>query len=147
MVMDKNKKRHNVFMSIAGLMSTLSDCPSRKVGAVLVKDNRILSTGYNGTPRNSKSRCCRCSSNVKSGTQLNACYCVHAEINCIIQAARFGVSSDGAIIYCTTKPCLDCVKASINAGILKIIYLNDYNTKYPKEVYKLINIKKYKGVI
>ena len=136
-------QRDEAFLDIAKIIATLSTTKSRKVGAVLVKNNRILSTGYNGTPKGIDIKCQRCESNIKSGTELNKCSCVHAEINAIIQAAYFGVSSNGATIYCTTHPCLDCLKAMINAGIKTVYYLEKYNTEYPKEFNKVIEIIKF----
>lgn len=121
------------FMNIAQMVALRSNCMKRKVAAVLVKDQRIISTGYNGTPRGIKNcnegGCPRCSHFGKSGTNLDACVCSHAEENAIVQSAYHGVSVKGATIYTTFSPCLNCTKMIINAGITDVIY----NVAYPME--------------
>lgn len=130
---DKNKKRITkdaYFMKIAEVVSLRSTCIKRKVGAVLVKDSHILSTGYNGVPSGFKhctpETCVR--TNLKSGEKPELCRGVHAEINCIIQAAIHGTSIKGnTILYSTTFPCMNCLKLIINAGIKKLLYKEGYN--------------------
>lgn len=116
------------FMGIASVVSTRSTCLRRKVGAALVKDNRILSTGYNGAPA-TLSHCdevgCR-RENVESGYSHELCRAVHAEQNAIIQAAIYGVSIAGATLYCTHQPCILCAKMLINAQIRKVVYKQGY---------------------
>lgn len=117
-------------MKIAEVVSLRSTCIKRKVGAVLVKDSHILSTGYNGAPSGFKhctpEICVR--KNLKSGEKPELCRGVHAEINCIIQAAIHGTSIKGnTSLYTTTFPCMDCLKLIINAGIKKLIYKEGYN--------------------
>ena len=122
------------FMEMATLVSTRSTCIRRKVGAVIVKDKRVLSTGYNGSPKGTRHcedlGCIREQLHVPSGTRHELCRGVHAEQNAVVQAAYFGVSVDGASIYTTTFPCSMCSKILINAGIKEIIY----NDGYPDEL-------------
>ena len=118
------------FMEIAKVVASRSNCLRRHVAAVIVKDNHILSTGYNGTPRGVKNcfdgGCPRCAGHAKSGTGLEECLCVHAEQNAICQAARYGVNISGSTIYITISPCLTCAKLIINSGISEVVYGGDY---------------------
>jgi len=118
------------FMDMAKLISTRSTCVRRRVGAVIVKDKRVLTTGYNGSPRGTKHcedlGCIRDQQKIPSGTRHELCRGVHAEQNAVIQAAYFGISIDGATIYTTTYPCSMCSKILINAGITEIVYLESY---------------------
>ncbi|TFG15200.1 MAG: dCMP deaminase family protein [Promethearchaeota archaeon] len=118
------------FMKIAEVVSQRSTCIKRKVGAVLVKDSHIISTGYNGAPAGFKhctaETCVR--QNLKSGEKPELCRGVHAEINCIIQAAIHGTSIKGdTTLYSTTFPCMNCLKLIINAGINRLVYKEGYN--------------------
>jgi len=121
--------KDDYFMKIAEVVSLRSTCIKRKVGAVLVKDSHILSTGYNGAPaglRHCNSETC-VRKNLKSGEKPELCRGVHAEINCIIQAAIHGTSIKGeTTIYSTTFPCMSCLKLLINAGINKLVYKEGY---------------------
>ncbi len=118
------------FMNITNLVAERSTCTRRAVGAVLVKDKRILSTGYNGAPSGLKHcrevGCLREQLGVESGKMHELCRGIHAEQNAIIQAAYHGVSVKGAIIYCTNQPCSICARMIINAGIQKIYYQSGY---------------------
>lgn len=118
------------FMDMAKLVSTRSTCTRRHVGAVIVKDKRVLSTGYNGSPKGTKHceelGCIREQMNIPSGTRHELCRGVHAEQNAVTQAAYFGVSVNGATIYTTTYPCSMCAKILINAGIREIVYDEGY---------------------
>ena len=118
------------FMDMAELVSTRSTCLRRKVGAVIVKDKRVLSTGYNGSPKGTRHceevRCIREQLKIPSGTRHELCRGVHAEQNAVTQAAYFGVSVNGATIYTTTFPCSMCAKILINAGIKEIVYNEGY---------------------
>jgi len=118
------------FMKIAQVASMRSNCIKRKVGAVIVRDKRIISTGYNGTPRGTKNcnegGCPRCNSLASSGTRLEECLCSHAEENAITQAAYHGTSVKDGTIYTTFAPCLMCSKMIINCGILEVIFNIDY---------------------
>jgi dCMP deaminase len=119
------------FMQIAQIVALRSNCMKRKVAAVIVKDRRIISTGYNGTPRGVKNcnegGCPRCNSMAASGTNLGECLCSHAEENSITQAAYHGISLKDATLYSTFSPCLICTKMIINAGIKEVVF----NVEYP----------------
>jgi len=117
-------------MKIAEVVSLRSTCIKRKVGAVLIKDSHIVSTGYNGAPTGfnhcTPETCVR--KNLEPGNQPELCRGVHAEINCIIQAAIHGTSIKGeTTLYSTTFPCMSCLKLIINAGINKLVYKHGYN--------------------
>jgi len=118
------------FMEITQLVAKRSTCKRRSVGAIIVKDKRILSTGYNGAPSGVSHcldiGCLREQLNVASGERHELCRGIHAEQNAIIQAALHGVSIQGATLFCTNLPCSICAKMIINAGIRKIIYLSGY---------------------
>lgn len=118
------------FMTIAAEVATRSTCLRRRVGAVLVKDKRILSTGYNGAPRNLQhcivTGCLREKENIPSGQRHEICRALHAEQNALLQAATYGVAIEGATLYCTTQPCVLCAKMLINAGIEKIYIAESY---------------------
>lgn len=118
------------FMTIAEVVSSRSNCVKRHVAAVVVRDNRIISTGYNGTPRGTpncnEGGCERCLSLAPSGSGLGECVCSHAEENAIVQAAYHGVSLKGSKIYSTFMPCILCTKMIINAGIAEVVYGADY---------------------
>ncbi len=118
------------FMRIASLVAERSTCLRRKVGAVAVKDRRILATGYNGAPSGVPHcldvGCLREQLGVPSGQRHEICRGLHAEQNVIIQAALHGVSIRGSEIYCTTQPCLICTKMLINVGVTAIFYSEGY---------------------
>ncbi len=118
------------FMDIAEVASRRSNCCRRHVAAVIVKDRRIISTGYNGTPRGIKNcdegGCPRCSSDAPSGEKLEECLCSHGEENAIVQAAYHGISVKDSTLYTTFSPCLLCAKMIINAGIKEVIYRDRY---------------------
>lgn len=117
------------FMGIAHMAARRANCSRRQVAAVIVSDQRIISTGYNGTPRGVKNcfegGCARCSGTAPSGASLEECICVHAEQNAICQAAYHGIRTQGATIYVTLSPCLTCCKLIINAGIREVVYGDD----------------------
>ena len=118
------------FMNIAQVVSSRSNCIKRKVAAVVVQDRRIISTGYNGTPRGTRNcnegGCPRCNELAPAGTALDECLCSHAEENSITQAAYHGISVRGATLYSTYSPCLMCTKMIINAGIAEVVYNENY---------------------
>jgi len=119
------------FMSVAKLVATRSTCLRHHIGAIVVKDRRILTTGYNGAPKGTVScleegKCMRDELGIESGTRHEICKAVHAEQNAIIQAAVHGVSIDGGTIYCTHSPCILCAKMIVNAGIMRVISSNTY---------------------
>ncbi|WP_010166686.1 deoxycytidylate deaminase [Candidatus Epulonipiscium viviparus] len=118
------------FMDIAHLVKTRSTCTRRQVGAVVVKDKQILSTGYNGAPTSCthciELGCMRTKLNIPSGERHELCRALHAEQNAITQAAKNGTAVAGAVIYVTAQPCSMCAKVLINSGIAKIIYQGNY---------------------
>ncbi len=119
------------FMGIAKVVALRSNCIKRKVAAVIVKDKRIIATGYNGTPRGvkncSEGGCPRCNSIDASGKGLDECLCSHAEENAIVQSAYHGVNIKDSMLYTTFSPCLMCTKMIINAGIQEVVYNMDYS--------------------
>ena len=119
------------FMAIAKLVAKRSTCLRRHVGAILVKDKRILASGYNGAPSGLKhceeTGCLRENSAIPSGERHELCRGLHAEQNLIIQAAYHGIPINGSILYCTNKPCVICSKMIINAGIKMVYYEEGYN--------------------
>ena len=138
--MDKWDKR---FMEMAEVVATWTSCAreGRAIGAVIVKDKRILTTGYNGAPSGilscrDKGECMRDKLGVESGTRQELCYAVHAEQNAIAQAAKLGVSVDGATIYVTHQPCTICTRIIINSGIKRIIYKHSYPDDFSVQLLK-----------
>lgn len=122
------------FMELAHIARKRSTCVTRHTGAVLVKENRVIATGYNGTPAGTRhcddGACPRCSKRVNSeitpGTNLDVCICCHAEENAILQAAQHGTNSKGSTLYTTYTPCIQCAKMIINSGIKKVVAYEDY---------------------
>jgi len=133
------------FMDITRLVAKRSTCLRRAVGAVVVKDRRILSTGYNGAPVNVThcvdAGCLREKLNVPSGEKHELCRGIHAEQNAIIQAAYHGVSIKGATLYCTNLPCSICAKMIINAGIKAIYYVEGYADSISEDMLKEADIQ------
>ena len=137
--MDKWDKR---FMELAETVAGWSSCyqENRHIGAVIVKDKRIMTTGYNGAPAGvstcaERRSCLRREQNIPSGTCQEICYAVHAEQNAIIQAAKLGVSVDGGTLYCTHQPCAICCKIIINSGIARVVYRNPYPDPFSREIF------------
>jgi len=128
------------FMDITRLVAKRSTCRRRAVGAVIVKDKRVLTTGYNGAPSNTRhcieAGCLREDMKVASGERHELCRGIHAEQNAIIQAALHGVSINNAVLFCTNQPCVICAKMIINAGIKKIYYLSGYADALARELLK-----------
>ncbi|MBK5211679.1 MAG: dCMP deaminase family protein [Coriobacteriia bacterium] len=126
------------FMSIADKVSERSTCIRRHVGAVVVKDKRILATGYNGAPvgvEHCTTRgCLRDQLGIPSGERHELCRGTHAEQNALMQAARYGIPIDGAMVYCTTQPCIQCAKMLINAGICEIVFEGEYPDALAREL-------------
>lgn len=130
------------FMQMARLVASWSSCyqQNRQVGAVIVKDKRILTTGYNGAPSGivsckDKGECLRKKLDIPSGTRHEICYAVHAEQNAIVQAAKTGVSVNGATMYVTHQPCSICTKIIINSGIKKVIYREGYPDDFSLQLF------------
>ena len=131
------------FMEIASAVSSWSSCfqENRQVGAVIAKNKRILTTGYNGassgiTSCKEKGECLRRIKNIPSGTRHEVCYATHAEQNAIIQAARMGICIDGATLYCTHQPCSICTKMIINSGIKRVVYKEGYPDDFSLELFE-----------
>ena len=134
-------------MELAFHVSEWSSCfqPNRKVGAVIVKNKRIITTGYNGAPEGylscqERGACLRRKMNIASGTQQEYCYAIHAEQNAIVQAAKLGNSVDGATIYVTHQPCVICTKLIINSGIKRIVYKYPYPDELARHILEETNI-------
>ncbi len=142
MQLEKRPDWDQYFMDIARVVASRSNCMKRKVAAIIVRDKRVISTGYNGTPRGTRNcnegGCPRCNNMAASGTNLDECLCSHGEENAIVQASYHGVSLKDALIYTTFAPCLMCAKMIINSGIREVIYnlaypLNDSSFRLFKE--------------
>lgn len=133
------------FMGFACLAAERSSCLRRQVGAVVVKDRRVLATGYNGAPSGlphcEETGCLRKTLKVPSGERHELCRGLHAEQNAIIQAATYGVSIQGGTIYTTNFPCSICTKMLINAGIKAIMYLDGYPDDLAEELLQSARIK------
>ena len=133
------------FIEMTKMAAKRSTCTRRQVGALIVKDNHILATGYNGVPSKvthcDKAGCLREDLNIPSGECQELCRGLHAEQNAIIQAALHGVSIQGATLYCTTKPCSICTKMIINSQISRIVYAEDYNDALADELLKHTDIR------
>ncbi|HBF44419.1 MAG TPA: cytidine deaminase [Clostridiales bacterium] len=143
--MDKWEKR---FMEMAELVATWSSCyqENRHVGAVVVRDKRILTTGYNGAPSGIESckdrgSCLRRERNIASGTMQEVCYAVHAEQNAICQASKLGISLQDADLYCTHQPCVICCRMIINSGIKRVYYKYGYPDEFSLRLFKEAGIE------
>lgn len=126
------------FIKTAEMVATRATCDRRHVGAVIVKDKIILSTGYNGAPRG-LSHCDDVDHEISDGHCVRT---VHAEANAIIQAARHGIAIEGSMIYLTTSPCYDCFKMIVNAGIRRVVYRDFYMSRYGASKSVLLLAKK-----
>lgn len=117
-------------MAMADLVKKRATCPRRAVGAVIVKDKHVLTTGYNGAPKGFEhpcdTGCLRDELDIPSGMMADVCPCLHAEQNAIIQAATFGLSIKGAQMYCTTQPCMQCSRMIANSGITRVYFQQEY---------------------
>ena len=137
--MERVSKRQ-YYLDIAAEVARRSTCLRRQYGAVIVKNDEIISTGYNGAPAGiktcrEKGECMRDKLGIPSGTRMETCYAVHAEQNAIVQAAKLGVSIDGATLYCTHQPCSMCCKMIINSGIKRVIYKEGYPDPFTLELF------------
>ena len=129
------------FIQMVNLVAEWSSCfqENRKIGAVIVKNKRVLTTGYNGAPANTlscveKGECLRRKLNIPSGTRHELCYAIHAEQNAIIQAAKMGIAIEGSTLYCTHQPCVICSKMIVNAGIVRVVYQHPYPDEFAREI-------------
>lgn len=133
------------FMAITRLVAQRSTCLRRKVGAILVKEKRILCTGYNGAPAGLQHcldiGCLREKLGIKSGQRHELCRALHAEQNVLIQAAYHGIPVAGAVLYCTNLPCAICTKMLINAGITKIYFEDGYPDELSRQMLKEADIE------
>lgn len=146
--MNKWDKR---FMEMAELVASWSSCfqQNRQIGAVITRDKRILTTGYNGagsgiTSCKERGECLRRKLDIPSGTRHELCYAVHAEQNAIAQAAKLGVSVEGANLYCTHQPCVICAKMIINSGIKRVIYKMGYPDDFSMQMFKEAGVEIFK---
>lgn len=142
---EKRPSWDEYFLSIADLVSKRSTCLRRRVGAVLVKDKRILATGYNGAPSRithcSSTGCIREKLKIPSGERHELCRGLHAEQNAFLQAALHGTSLRDASLYSTTQPCIICAKMIINAGIKEIVIQGAYPDKMARDILREAKIK------
>ena len=141
--MSKMSKWDIRFMELTETVAKWSSCfkQNRHVGAVIVKDNRVMATGYNGAPAGIKSceekgECLRRKLNIPSGTKHELCFAVHAEQNAVIQAAKYGININGATLYCTHQPCVICAKIIINAGIKRVVYKEGYPDEFSMQLFE-----------
>ena len=147
-IMSDIKKWDKRFMELTETVASWSSCfqENRHVGAVIVKNNRVLTTGYNGAPAGivscvEKGECLRRKLNIPSGTHHELCYAVHAEQNAVIQAAKCGINIDGGTLYCTHQPCVICAKIIINAGIVRVVYKEGYPDEFSMRLFEEAGVK------
>ncbi len=144
-IMPKRPSWDEYFLDVAKLVAKRATCLRRSVGAVLVKDKRILATGYNGAPAGLKHcaevGCLRQKLNIPSGQRHELCRALHAEQNALIQASLYGISVKGSTLYSTCQPCLICAKMLINAGIKGIVIASGYPDKLAADFFKQAGIK------
>lgn len=145
---DKGRHRPDwdqYFLEIAHVVAKRSTCKRRQIGAVIVRDRRILTTGYNGAPSGLahclEVGCLRDQLGIPSGTRTEMCRALHSEMNAIIQAAQHGVSTKGATLYCTHQPCSVCARMLINAGITRIVYTGPYPDDFSMELLREAGIE------
>ncbi|MFC1485033.1 cytidine/deoxycytidylate deaminase family protein [bacterium] len=150
-----NKKQRpswdEYFIAITKEIAKRSTCLRRKVGAVLVKDRRILSTGYNGAVRNtphcSEAGCLRTKMKVPPGTRHELCRGLHAEQNALLFASSSGIDTNGGTLYCINQPCILCAKMIVQAGVKRVVYIKDYPDILAREIFneggvELVKFKK-----
>lgn len=144
------------FMELTETVAGWSSCfqENRHVGAIIVRDKRVMTTGYNGAPAGVKSceekgECLRRKLNVPSGTKQELCFAVHAEQNAVIQAARYGINVSGATLYCTHQPCVICAKIIINAGISRVVYKEGYPDEFSLRLFDEagVEVEKYADLL
>ena len=120
--MKKRERYDKTYLKMAKVWSELSHCKRKKVGALIIKDNMIISDGFNGTPTGFENDCEDCDNETKW-------YVLHAEANAILKCAKNGNSCDGATLYLTLSPCKDCSKLVLQSGIKRVVYINEYKDK------------------
>lgn len=142
---DMRPSWNEYFLEVADLVATRSTCLRRQVGAVLVKEKRIISTGYNGAPRKLRHctdiGCLREEQSIPSGQRYELCRGVHAEQNAIINAAYYGIATQDAVMYCTNQPCIICARMIINAGIVKVVHRGNFRDDIALELMKEAGIE------
>lgn len=137
---DRRLEWTEFFKKMCKMISNQSTCKRRKVGAVIVKDNRLLASGYNASASgilhciDQKEPCYRIKNNIPSGSDTDKCYALHAEENALIQCANYGISCKDADIFITTSPCSRCTKLIINSGIKRVFYMEEYNDQFAKDL-------------
>lgn len=139
------RNEDQLWYDLAYRFSEQSRCKSRKVGSVIIKDHKILSSGWNSAPKGADTKDCprgKCNGLVaETGTSLDQAICCHSEANAIAHCASKGISTEGAQIYCTSMPCVECGKLIIGAGITEVIYDQEYNSPLSALIFKAANIK------
>jgi len=147
-ILVQQKKWDKRFMDVARLVATWSNCirENRAIGAVVVRERRIVATGYNGAPARIKNcaergGCMRDARNIPSGTRMEECYSVCAEQNAIAQAAKMGHEANGGTIYITHSPCAICARLIINAGIARVVYGDRYPCDFTHDLFKEAGIE------
>jgi dCMP deaminase len=146
--------RDEYYMTIAMAVRKKANCLGRRVGAVMVRENRIVSTGYNGTPEGVANcldgGCARCKDRTSYAQSVgyDVCICVHAELNALITAARFGTAIEGAVFYSTLRPCFDCTKALLQAKVRTLYYIHNWQHPIPvlQDQYTIVQDKVPGGV-
>lgn len=137
------------FIAVAHIVQTRSNCVRGSVGAIITKEKRIITTGYNGTPSGitdcSDGGCKRCmdreQGKLNEGERKDLCICVHAEHNALLQAANHGISTKGTTLYATVSPCISCAKALINAGIVEVVYDAQHSDNLGENLLKEAGVK------
>ena len=128
------------FMELASVVAKRSTCLRRNVGALIVKDKRVLATGYNGAPTGlrhcAEVGCLREKLGIPSGERAEMCRGLHAEQNALVQAARYGIAVMGSDLYCTTEPCGTCAKMIINAGIERVVFAEPYPDQLARDLFR-----------
>jgi dCMP deaminase len=136
-------QRHDFYMRLALVVESGAKCLGSRVGAVIVRDNRVLGSGYNGTPAgypncNELERGCkRCALRLEApgsdlaGKLYDICLCVHAEQNAILTAARFGMAIDGSVLYTTVQPCFNCLKEIMQTRIRGVVFRREWEARHP----------------
>ena len=138
--MAERTTKENYYLDIAQVVAERGTCLRKKYGAIIVKNDSIVSTGYVGAPRGRKN-CCdmqfclREQMNIPRGERYELCRSVHAEQNAIVQAAKLGISLDGGTLYCTHQPCVICAKMIINAGIKRVVYSEGYPDEFALQLF------------
>ena len=133
------------FMGIALAVRERANCTGRRVGAIIVRERRILSTGYNGTPAQMRNcedgGCHRCANpqSYPSGEGYDLCICVHAEQNALLAAARFGVAIEGCTLYTTLQPCFGCLKETLQANLREVCYLMPWESRFAEQYAALVD--------